>query len=540
VKLVRFQLRCAGCENIIFRWACEIVKILKRIPPLALVLTLAALLRIAWKLYTGYTFEDAFITFRYANNLAEGLGFVYNPGVRVLGTTTPLFALLMAGWELLFLGTPVVGSAVFGLAAGLTAIALVWALLDGLGLEKPLRLLTALLLALSDKLWVRDMGGMETPLVICVMAASLLLLASSRPGWAGALGGVLIWLRIDGVVWVGLLAAADGLISRRLPLKFLLSAALTFLPWAVFATLYFGSPLPHTVFAKQVAYATGMPPLLDRAAALLRGLTPFFLPYIPPQVVQWVGAATLLVAALGAAANRRRPWLLVLPAFCLAEFVRLVFTGATFESRYFAPLVWALIVLFGLGLGALWRLVSARARLPRRSGAFALLLYTVVSLSFSARLFPANRETQHFVFDSSLKLAGQWLERNTPPGATVFLEPLGYAGYYANRVMIDEVGLVSPRVVEWKKQGLDRYAMAAALAPDYIILHCDDAARAPVSFISKYARAVEFNPMGFDPAQPEISGQFLPNGKRVYAPANPRTACYQVWARLRQYSDANE
>src|SRR5438105_15675116 len=42
------------------------------------------------------TIDDAFITFRYSRNILEGQGFVYNPGTRVLGTTTPLFTLVMA------------------------------------------------------------------------------------------------------------------------------------------------------------------------------------------------------------------------------------------------------------------------------------------------------------------------------------------------------------------------------------------------------------------------------------------------------------
>ena len=42
------------------------------------------------------TIDDAYITFRYARNIVEGQGFVYNPGVRTLGTTTPLYTLLMA------------------------------------------------------------------------------------------------------------------------------------------------------------------------------------------------------------------------------------------------------------------------------------------------------------------------------------------------------------------------------------------------------------------------------------------------------------
>ena len=33
--------------------------------------------------------DDAYITYRYARNLADGAGFVYNPGERVLGTTPP-------------------------------------------------------------------------------------------------------------------------------------------------------------------------------------------------------------------------------------------------------------------------------------------------------------------------------------------------------------------------------------------------------------------------------------------------------------------
>ena len=45
---------------------------------------------------------------------------------------------------------------------------------------------------------------------------------------------------------------------------------------------------------------------------------------------------------------------------------------------------------------------------------------------------------------------GLWLQKNTPAGATVFLEPLGYVGFYSQRYMIVDVGLVSPKVVALK------------------------------------------------------------------------------------------
>ena len=51
------------------------------------------------------TIDDAFITFRYARNLLAGSGFTFNPGEAVLGTTTPLYTLLMAGLGALTGGT---------------------------------------------------------------------------------------------------------------------------------------------------------------------------------------------------------------------------------------------------------------------------------------------------------------------------------------------------------------------------------------------------------------------------------------------------
>ena len=56
--------------------------------------------------YSNYTADDSFITFRYVENIASGKGFVYNQGERVLGTTTPLYTLLLA--LLVKLGLPIV------------------------------------------------------------------------------------------------------------------------------------------------------------------------------------------------------------------------------------------------------------------------------------------------------------------------------------------------------------------------------------------------------------------------------------------------
>ena len=63
---------------------------------------LIAVLAVAARIIPGpRTIDDAYITFRYAQNLIAGEGLVYNPGEAVLGTTTPVYAFLLAGMGLL-------------------------------------------------------------------------------------------------------------------------------------------------------------------------------------------------------------------------------------------------------------------------------------------------------------------------------------------------------------------------------------------------------------------------------------------------------
>src|SRR4030067_3215000 len=72
----------------------------------AVLVALIVILALAAPLIPGpRTIDDAYITFRYARNLLAGNGFVFNPGERVLGTTTPLFTLVLSAAALPFGGS---------------------------------------------------------------------------------------------------------------------------------------------------------------------------------------------------------------------------------------------------------------------------------------------------------------------------------------------------------------------------------------------------------------------------------------------------
>src|SRR5262245_35309826 len=72
--------------------------------------------------------EDAYITFRYARNLALGNGLVYNPGEKVFGFTSPLWTL----WSTLglkLIDQPVLWSRAWSLTADVVVLVLVTELL---------------------------------------------------------------------------------------------------------------------------------------------------------------------------------------------------------------------------------------------------------------------------------------------------------------------------------------------------------------------------------------------------------------------------
>ncbi len=92
-----------------------------------LLFALAALLGLR---FHGFAFDDAFISYRVAANIAEGHGWVYNVGERVNAVTNPLYTAALA---LLHLATgidfPLLGA--FVSMAGLFFGALFFALLLG-------------------------------------------------------------------------------------------------------------------------------------------------------------------------------------------------------------------------------------------------------------------------------------------------------------------------------------------------------------------------------------------------------------------------
>jgi hypothetical protein len=494
---------------------------------MGILIALALAARVAWLPYTRYTSDDAFITFRYARQIALGNGFVYNLGERLDGTTSPLYALLLAAWARI-VPNIVLGSKLLDLAFALAAILFVWQTLKLLGRSQAEQVGAILLLGLSSKLWSMETEGMEIPLVLFLMAASWYAVVRQRFTWAGLLLGLLIWTRVDLFLWPVLLAAVTSLSDIKSTLRMARTAILTYLPWVIFATLYFGSPIPYTITAKWVAYIQfDHSPLLNHLLAVLGYLSPFTV-LTPAWLNVLFIAITLAMAAYQAVRTMRDRRLVILICFVLLEMIRLTLTRATFESRYFVPALWATLILAGMAAGDLWGKVKEYKSAILWSYRIFLSVALLVGLSFALMWAGDVRLSQASRDERSLMAIGLWLHDHAPAGSRVELEPLGYIGYYSDLTMLDDVGLVTPAVVDMKRRQIAGDLYFTYLSPDYLILHCDDALRMlgylkgrDTGLAAGYFRVEQFNPLSFDPYHP-IAPVGIPA-------ALPRNSCYEIW-----------
>ncbi len=173
---------------------------------LALLITAAALIWPAW------LSDDAFISFRYAQNLVQGHGLVYNPGERVEGYTNFLWT-IMAAAVLRLGGDLVLWSHATGVLIGLLIATGTYVVARRL-IDTAWALVAALIVATSQSLllYTARGSGLETGLfTLLVLAGGGCYLAALRAapapgafGPAGLLFALAALTRPEGVLVLGL------------------------------------------------------------------------------------------------------------------------------------------------------------------------------------------------------------------------------------------------------------------------------------------------------------------------------------------------
>lgn len=395
--------------------------------------------------------EDAYITFRYARNLAVGNGLLYNPGERVMGFSSPLWTLWSAlGWRLS--GHPVEWARAWSVAADTVT------LVAGAGLlrrhcGRAAAWCFAWFFAGWPFLAAVAVSGMETSMALSLMALAALLVERRSP-LSGPVLGALALARPEGLVAAAVIAL--GATWRDRAVAFALAAAGIGSLW-----LYFGTPIPQSVLAKAGIY--GHPgPLAGRF--WWDWLLPFPLAG-PPGTMEGVHLFVLSVLiapalVLGAPVlwGLRRSALGLLAGAALAVWLGYAVLGVAYFFWYLV------IPLAGL-------LLVASAGMPRLARGLPLYLsaaaYVVGVWGIALPLYAGRAGVELRLFGTT----ANYLAANVRPGETVFLEPIGMIGFRNPVVVLDEVGLVSPAVARRRAQGPGWYAdVVAERTPDWLVV----------------------------------------------------------------------
>lgn len=234
------------------------------------------------RLYAGALLDDSFITFRHAWNLVHGQGFTCSPGAHVEGTSSPLYALMMALPIALGMAPEVAATGLATLAlavcVGVAYFTVTTVLADSS--SRVLGLGAAVLVAASPHLAFHSQTGLETVPYACLLALAICLqlrsFQSRSRSWAVVMGIVAL-TRPEGVVcFLCLLALA--MVRRRgqeeafaQAKRELVAFGCVWGPWLVFRLVYFGRLFPNSVQAKSGHVATAVHTWGDAAALLLHG-----------------------------------------------------------------------------------------------------------------------------------------------------------------------------------------------------------------------------------------------------------------------------
>jgi arabinofuranosyltransferase len=249
-------------------------------PILSLLLVLCVAAALAHAVSYGHvTSDDAFISLRYARNLADGHGLVFNPGGdRVEGFSNPVLTLLSA--FLLRLGAaPVATVKAIGLVAWVALVLVCAAFARSLRREDGASGVTAaLLLAASTSPAIWAVAGLETVLHALLVTVATWVAGRECEGGRVRRAPLLFVLvaasRPEGALLAAAAAATQLLMLRSRPLAVIRSWTLGFaLPVVALVGAryaYFGDVVPNTFGAKVFLGVETLGFGLDYLAGFLR------------------------------------------------------------------------------------------------------------------------------------------------------------------------------------------------------------------------------------------------------------------------------
>ena len=431
------------------------------------IITLLCILIVPYLFITyNHIGEDCFISFRYVDNFIEGKGLVFNEGERVEGYSNFLWVMFLS----LFRGfgfSPVIVSKVLGIV---TMVLLLW-VGAYYSLKKKQRkidwiyLATPLMIFFNPMLHYHACRGLETIFYTFLFLWAGFSFKRRHYGNSSVAFAALALTRPEGFIYFWLLLPMlflDIKYSRTekfpystplIRIRFFIPYLAIVIPFLIWRLVYYGSFFPNTVYAKTTFFNFWHNPSLHMLLQFCISWS-----YIP------------LFALLAIFTYHSEEWelqrSLLIPMILGGGILfYTLFIGKVQASpfRHYVPLIPILIILFQEFLRAMKKRVEEN--LPLIIGLFIIFqgmnFYTSNNLdSPNTRLhsrtfefigswnFPARVA---WFLDPPILInaeAGRWCSENLPQDALVAADQIGQFAYYADRPILDLLGLADKEIAE--------------------------------------------------------------------------------------------
>ncbi len=454
-------------------WTTRLVK-RREIFVLALFALLAALIGFCLR---DVAYDDTYITYRYARNVIQGKGFVYNEGERVLSTTAPLYAFLLAAVGLLWSDLPRLSNfisalSLFGAGSFLyltgERFGRGWAgaIAGALFMLCPLSLTTI---------------GFETPFYLMLLCGAFYFYHARKVSMAAILLAFALLTRADGAVPALVIFGHYLLVKRRVPWRELALYMVIAAPFLIYLTFTFGSPFPATLRAKVLQMRMGITGFYP-GSTFLDGARILAEAFFRQSFLYLLFFLSIPLGLLSSV--KGESWAVILWVWAGLHAIAYQLLSVAPYHWYYAPLIPALSTASGLGIvrGGQW--LSARGFGSRYGIALAAVLSACIIAAeglsdwgiyrvASGAVAPDPEEKIYKILPevktSVYRRVGQWLGAHTPPQATVGVMEVGVIGYYSERKIIDFLGLIEPEVAEALSYW-NIYWAIPHYQPDYIVL----------------------------------------------------------------------
>jgi hypothetical protein len=475
-------------------------------PMLVIFIALGLVARIVFWAVTDRKLDDALITIKFDKNLADGFGLVHNLGDgHVHGFTSALSVLVPLPGELIYHGGGLLLIRLVSLACFVLAAVYANRIAGQLNVGRwPLAFALAYL-ALDQNQVFFGVAGMETQIAVAVLFGALYYVLVEDYTKSGIALGLAVLARPDFVL---LVAPAYVFLIARDPRRALRAGALTaavLVPWIVFTTIYYGSPIPNTITAKSLAFAQDFPALTHVGAwidfirhqiTLNQGDWTLFAPFFEAAfivksplaygVAKAIAVLVALLAVTGAASTFKRwSWLPAIAYLALFVVYKVLYVTVGYFEWYGTPAAALLIFMAAVGLDRVtkWLAAATRGRFtPAEIVAVpAILLAFIYAMALPYRT-AVEEQVQRDIENKVRQPLGEYLGQVTGPGDTITSESSGYVGYDTNATLYDYPGLESTTVVDALRKAKDSghpvlpvVGNVPLLHPEWVVLRPNEA-----------------------------------------------------------------